>query len=289
MVPAQGSRAPLPAFTIGLIAGDERPKGSQDQTVPLCPIPRKEANNSHFLEKPPRSRGKRVPSQRHLFCRRETPALTGQTLTTQYKLSYTTRKPFQHAISQFPYIPTFTADINAAENIRRQGLLILTERHRKGSAPARTDRPYRAQIRALGPIFRDSLGFYRPATTNGPRAQKGGITPALFCCNSMRNAHGNQWNQHQLPDRKREKGCHEKYRPTDRINNRPKPNINKTDARNEPCHPSPRKINVPVNSTLTTIPTGNPEAILPVLSWPWLTLLKPVPKARKNVAKADKP
>ena len=163
MVPAQGSRAPLPAFTIGLIAGDERPKGSQDQTVPLCPIPRKEANNSHFLEKPPRSRGKRVPSQRHLFCRRETPALTGQTLTTQYKLSYTTRKPFQQAI---PLLPTFTADINAAENIRRQGLLILTERHRKGSAPARTDRPYRAQIRALGTIFRSPQRIYTPGSKN---------------------------------------------------------------------------------------------------------------------------
>ena len=36
------------------------------------------------------------------------------------------------------------ADINAAENIRHQGLLILTKRRGKGSAPARTDRPYRA-------------------------------------------------------------------------------------------------------------------------------------------------
>ena len=177
MVPAQGSRAPLPAFTIGLIAGDERPKGSQDQTVPLCPIPRKEANNSHFLEKPPRSRGKRVPSQRHLFCRRETPALTGQTLTTQYKLSYTTRKPFQQAI---PLLPTFTADINAAENIRRQGLLILTERHRKGSAPARTDRPYRAQIRALGPIFRDSLGFIGRLQQTAPEPKRAGLLPPFF-------------------------------------------------------------------------------------------------------------
>ena len=35
----------------------------------------------------------------------------------------------------------------------------------------------------------------------------------------MKDAHGNQWNQHQLTDRKRETGCHEKYRPTDRINN----------------------------------------------------------------------
>ena len=132
MVPAQGSRAPLPAFAIGLIAGDERPKGSQDQTVPLCPIPRKEANNSHFLEKPPRSRGKRVPSQRHLFCRRETPALAGQTLTTQYKLSFATRKPFQQAIS---LLRTFIADINAAENIRRQGLLILTKKAWKTACP----------------------------------------------------------------------------------------------------------------------------------------------------------
>ena len=91
------------------------------------------------IGKPPRSRGE--PRQ---FCPtpgpgRETPALTGRTLTTQYKLSFATRKPFQQAIS---LLPTFIADINAAENIRRQGLLILTKRHGKGSAPS----PHRPAI-----------------------------------------------------------------------------------------------------------------------------------------------
>ena len=51
----------------------------------------------------------------------KTPALTGQALTTKSELSYTTRKPFQQAIS---LLPTFTADINAAENVRCQDLLI---------------------------------------------------------------------------------------------------------------------------------------------------------------------
>ena len=37
----------------------------------------------------------------------------------------------------------------------------------------------------------------------------------------MQDTHGNQWNQHHLPDRKREKGCHEKYRPTHRIKTAP--------------------------------------------------------------------
>ena len=88
-------------------------------------------------------------------------------------------------------------------------------------APARTDRPYVAQIRALRHIFRDSLVIYTRGTQNGPRDQKGGITPVLFCCNKMQDAHGNQSHLNLLPDRKREKGCHEKYRPTHRIKTAP--------------------------------------------------------------------
>ena len=55
-------------------------------------------------------------------------------------------------------------------------------------APALTDRPYMAQIRALRHIFRESLGIYRPATQNGLRGQKGGSNPVLFRCNKMPTA-----------------------------------------------------------------------------------------------------
>ena len=87
--------------------------------------------------KPPRSRGKHDDDHQQRAGSRKTPALTGQTLTTQYKLSYTTCKPFRQAISQ---LPTFTADINATENIRRQGLLILTKKAWKTACP-KANRP----------------------------------------------------------------------------------------------------------------------------------------------------
>ena len=38
-------------------------------------------------------------------------------------------------------------------------------------APALTDRPYVVQIRALRPIFRDSLGIFTRRTQNGLRGQ----------------------------------------------------------------------------------------------------------------------
>ena len=58
--------------------------------------------------------------------------------------------------------------MNATENIRRQGLLILTKRHGKGSAPKRTDRPYVAPIRALRPIFLVALAILHLARKTAP-------------------------------------------------------------------------------------------------------------------------
>ena len=76
--------------------------------------------------------------------------------------------------------PATNADINAAENIRHQGLLILTERHGK----CRTPSTHRSAIRGLNPRSRAHFPrqprIYRQTTKNGLRDQKGGITPALF-------------------------------------------------------------------------------------------------------------
>ena len=99
------------------------------------------------------------------------------------------RKPFQQAIS---LLHTFTADINAAEDIRRQGLLILTKRHGKGSAPALTDRPYLAPIRALRLIFRESLGILHRLQKTGSEPKRAGVIPPFFCCHNMKDAPGNE-------------------------------------------------------------------------------------------------
>ena len=56
MVPAQESRAPYQRLPSTLWPETRDLKVAK--TI-LFPIPLKEANNSHFLEKPPRSRGKR--------------------------------------------------------------------------------------------------------------------------------------------------------------------------------------------------------------------------------------
>ena len=92
-------------------------------------------------------------------------------------------------------------------------------------APARTDRPYVAPIRALRPIFRDSLGIYTAATKNSPRDQKGGITPVLFCCHNMQDAHRKESStsvDHTCTcfttDQEKKAGQKE-YHPTDTINN----------------------------------------------------------------------
>ena len=47
----------------------------------------------------------------------------------------------------------------------------LRQKQQKVSPPARTDRPYRAQIRALRRIFRDNLGIYTPATKTAPETK----------------------------------------------------------------------------------------------------------------------
>ena len=53
------------------------------------------------------------------------------------------------------------------------------------------DRPYRAQIRALRHIFRESLGFIRRLQKTASEPKKGGSNPVLFCHN-MKDAHGNE-------------------------------------------------------------------------------------------------
>ena len=105
--------------------------------------------------------------------------------------------PFQQEIS---LLHTFTADINATENIQHQGLLILTERHGKQLCPG----THRSAIQGINPRSRAHFPRqpkdFTSATKKGLRAQKGRIIPALFCCNNMKDARSNQWHLNMLPD-----------------------------------------------------------------------------------------
>ena len=44
-------------------------------------------------------------------------------------------------------------------------------------APALTDRPYRVQIHALRPVFRESLGFIHGEHKTGSEAKRAGLLP----------------------------------------------------------------------------------------------------------------
>ena len=101
------------------MAGDERPKGSQN--CALFPIPRKAANNSHFLEKPPRSRGKRSGA-----------TFTG---TPAGKPPHSRGKPSQPNLNYHtPHASRFNPSDSATPHIHRRH-----QRNRKYPAPRSSD------------------------------------------------------------------------------------------------------------------------------------------------------